>query len=255
MNKEKISTKARKMLPAPLYGFAKNIYLYFRYLKKYFLFKKLSGKNSRFKIPWGKRNPQLFDDTEKTGFDRHYTYHPAWAARVVKKINPKFHVDISSILQFSTILSAFVPVKFYDYRPADVELDGIESRKADLLALPFPDNSVDSLSCMHTIEHVGLGRYGDPLDPDGDIKAIKELERVLAPGGSLLVVVPIGKNVIQYNAHRIYSYELFRKYFSDLELKEFSLIPEKEGGIIKNATKEQADGESYGCGCFWFIKK
>ncbi|PIR72621.1 MAG: hypothetical protein COU42_00585, partial [Candidatus Nealsonbacteria bacterium CG10_big_fil_rev_8_21_14_0_10_36_24] len=77
--------------------------------------------------------------------------------------------------------------------------------------------------------------------------------------GSLLFVVPIGgKAKIMFNAHRIYSYEMITDYFKDLELKEFSLIPEfaKNGvGIIINATKEQVDKESYGCGCFWFIKK
>ena len=79
----------------------------------------------------------------------------------------------------------------------------MSSGYADLANLPFEINSVQSLSCMHTVEHVGLGRYGDPIDPDGDLKAIKEIKRVLAVNGNLLFVVPIGKPKIVYNAHRI----------------------------------------------------
>lgn len=218
-------------------------------------FKKASRKNKRFAVDLFDMYPCPFDKTLLTGFDRHYVYHTAWAARKVAEIKPEFHTDISSSLYFSSIVSAFVPVKFYDYRPADLQLSGLSSEKGNLLHLPFADGSVRSLSCMHTVEHVGLGRYGDPIDPDGDLKAIKELKRVLASGGSLLFVVPIGKPRIQFNAHRIYSYEMIKEYFDELELKEFSLIPEKSGALIVNATKEQADKEQYGCGCFWFVKK
>jgi hypothetical protein len=65
---------------------------------------------------------------------------------------------------------------------------------------------------MHVIEHIGLGRYGEALDPDGDLKAIRELVRVLAAGGNLLVVVPVGRPRIQFNAHRIYDYVEFRLF-------------------------------------------
>ncbi|HWW74963.1 MAG TPA: DUF268 domain-containing protein, partial [Pyrinomonadaceae bacterium] len=111
-------------------------------------------------------------------------------------------------------------------------------------------------SCMHVVEHVGLGRYGDPLDPEGDLKAIAELRRVLAPGGTLLFVVPIGRPKIMFNAHRIYSYRQVVDSFGGLALKEFALIPDDPaaGGLIRAATEEQADSQSYGCGCFWFVK-
>ena len=223
-------------------------------LGDYWRFRSQKGAQ-RFSMRLRDLYPQIRDKTMTTGFDRHYVYHTAWAARKVAAIKPEFHTDISSSLYFSSIVSAFVPVKFYDYRPADLQLSGLSSERGDLLRLPFADDSIASLSCMHTVEHVGLGRYGDPIDPDGDLKAIKELQRVLAPGGSLLFVVPVGKPMIQFNAHRIYSYDMVKEYFSDLALKEFSLIPEKNGSMIVNATKEQADREMYGCGCFWFVKK
>jgi hypothetical protein len=101
-----------------------------------------------------------------------------------------------------------------------------------------------------------LGRYGDPIDPEGDVGAAKELERVVKQGGSLLFVVPIGKPRIQFNAHRIYSYKMVLEMFPGLTLKEFSLIPDNalHTGLIYNATEVQSDKQEYGCGCFWFVK-
>lgn len=211
----------------------------------------------RFSVALKDIFPQVFDKTKLTGFDRHYVYHTSWAARKVKEINPAFHIDISSSLYFCGIVSAFVPVHFYDYRPADLHLSGLESKEGNLMNLPFKDGEVESISCMHTIEHIGLGRYGDPIDPEGDFKAINELKRVVRQGGSLLFVTPVGKPRIMFNAHRIYSYAQIVSYFPEFELKEFSLVPEdaKKGCIIEHAFETQADNESYGCGLFWFVKK
>lgn len=209
----------------------------------------------RFSLSLKNAQPQIFDKTFETGFDRHYVYHTSWAARILAENRPEKHIDISSSLYFGGIVSAFVPVEFYDYRPANLSLSGFESKKGDLMALPFADDSVESLSCMHTVEHVGLGRYGDPLDPDGDVKAAKELARALAPGGALMFVVPMGKDAkIEFNAHRIYSYESVLSLFPSLALKEFTLIPEHEGPMVRHADPELLANESYACGCFHFTK-
>jgi SAM-dependent methyltransferase len=243
---------------------ASNIYYLFKfgfgflnYNSEFNKFKKLAI-NSRFSIKFEDRYPMLYEKTATTDFSTHYIYHLAWAARVLARTKPDCHIDISSSLYFCSIVSAFIPVKFYDYRPARLDLKGLISDRADLMNLLFADNSIKSLSCMHTIEHVGLGRYGDLLDPDGDLKAISELKRVLAIGGNLLFVVPIGKPRIIFNAHRIYSYDQIINYFFDFKLVEFTLIPEvikeDKAGIIYNASKELADSENYGCGCFLFTK-
>ncbi len=218
-------------------------------------FKKKSDP-CRFPIRWSDRYPCLADRFPLTPFDRHYIYHTAWAARVLTKIHPKEHVDISSSLYFVTSVSAFVPVRFYDYRPVDLKLSGLSSNFADLTALPFQNNSIVSLSCMHVVEHIGLGRYGDPLDPDGDLKAMAQLQRVLRRGGDLLFVVPIGKPKVMFNAHRIYSYDQILQAFTPLKVREFSLIPDDpaQGGLIQNATQQLADQQEYGCGCFWLQK-
>jgi SAM-dependent methyltransferase len=231
---------------------------YIDFICDYLNFKKLSRKSKqRFNFRWKDRYPCLNEKIPQHDIEPHYTYHPAWAARILTQVRPEFHIDISSSLSFCTIVSAFVPIKFYEYRRTNLNLDNLSSESADLLNLPFENDSVESLSCMHVVEHIGLGRYGDILDPDGDMKAISELKRVLAVGGSLIFAVPIGKSKIMFNAHRIYSYDQIVDYFAELELKEFSLITEdnKKGGLIRHATKEMADQEVYGCGCFWFKKE
>lgn len=255
----KISKKTKALVlkipfSAFLYVQCKKIYYCIFFLRDIVTFIKIN--DGRFPITFSKLSPQLLDKTPTTGFEPHYTYHPAWAARILAYTKPSLHIDFSSFLPFNTLVSAFIPIHFYDYRPADVHLENLTTRKGDLLAMPFKDNSVVSLSCMHTVEHVGLGRYGDPIDPKGDLKAIKELTRVLAPGGNLLFVVPIGKSEVRFNAHRSYSYEQILEYFSDLTLTEFTLIPDNavQVGMIKNATKELTDTQDHACGCFWFTK-
>jgi SAM-dependent methyltransferase len=226
-----------------------------RFIRDFLQFRRLNtAADNRFHLRWRDRYPCLRDRTQKTTFDRHYIYHTAWAARIIAKTRPAVHTDFSSILHFCSQISAFVPVKFYDYRPADLQLNNLTCEHADLTQLPFGDRSFHSISCMHVVEHIGLGRYGDPLDPSGDLKAMRELERVLAPDGTLLFVVPVGQPVIQFNAHRIYSPAQISKQFGELHLEEFALIPDKtgDGDLIVNPSKELVERQRYGCGCFWF---
>ena len=232
-------------------NFPKRVGSFFYFVAQWFRFR--SNNDKRFSLRYRDIHPCLKDRVTTTPFDQHYTYHPAWAARILAKTKPALHIDISSILSFSAVTSAFVPVKFYDYRPAHLQLTNFESEFADLKKLPFESNSVESVSCMHTIEHIGLGRYGDELDVQGDIKAIEELKRVTQPGGSILFVTPVGRPKIEFNAHRIYSFEQITEYFSGCELIEFALIPDA-GGLIIGADSALVRNQRYGCGCFWFKK-
>lgn len=211
----------------------------------------------RFTIRWRDRWFCLTDATSTTGFDRHYVFHTAWACRVLAESKPKDHVDISSSLYFVALASAFVPLTFLDYRPAALNLSGLRCDGGDLLNLAFDDKSLESVSCMHVVEHVGLGRYGDPLDYDGDLQAVAELQRVLKAGGQLLFVVPLGgESRIQFNAHRIYTYQQVLGMFTELKLVEFTLIPDDGSvlGLVRHASEELANAQRYGCGCFWFRK-
>jgi len=240
---------AREVLALP------KMYADFRSFKKR-LTAASDGSPSGFEMKWGDRWLCLNDQQRSIQFEPHYVYHPAWAARVLAKTQPERHVDIGSTLGFVTMISAFVKTDYFEWRPPNLQLSDLHCAHANLLALPFDTASIRSLSCMHTVEHVGLGRYGDPVDVQGDLKAINELKRVLAPDGNLLFVVPIGGQAkILFNAQRTYSYELVMDAFLDLELVEFSLILEDASGMVyDDDARIQVKRQEQGCGCFWFKK-
>ena len=209
--------------------------------------------SSRFPITPKNFNLQLNDRDKIQTFDAHYIYHPAWAIRIILAEKPEKHIDISSTLWFSAALSAMIPVDFFDYRQVNLHLTKLTSNQADLTALFFPDNTIKSLSCMHVLEHVGLGRYGETIDPDGDRKAARELSRVLAPGGILLLVVPVGKERLCFNAHRIYSPKSVPALFPDLHLNSFSYVDDN-AKFHEEEALQNAEQENYACGCFFFRK-
>jgi hypothetical protein len=256
---DKLRNKLRQYpLAVKLYLFLKKCLGWLRFIRDYWSYHAVLGGDRRFVLRWRDAQPCLVDWTEKTGFEPHYVYHPAWAVRKVKEISPEKHVDISSTLHFASMLSAYIPVDFYDYRPAAFFLPGLNCGSADLMKLPFADGSVESISCMHTIEHIGLGRYGDPINPSGDLRAAKELVRVTARGGNLLVVVPVGRSRLCFNAHRIYSHAQLLGMFEGVSLKEFALVPDDylEKGLLYDEEAERVvDSQEWGCGCYWFVKK
>lgn len=227
------------------------------YLRRYGAFlvdyARYKRAEKRFVMVWKDRYPCLKEKTPTSEFDRHHTLSIAWAARKLAELRPRLCVDISSSTYFVTLVSAFVPMRSYDYRPATIPLSGLTCDRADLNCLPFPSGSIDTLTCLHVLEHVGLGRYGDPIDPQGDVRAAAELARVIAPGGSLILTVPVGRRRIVFNADRVYSYRYLRTYFNDLTLREFTLITDA-GDIVPSATEQDCDTQEYGCGCFWFVR-
>src|SRR5262249_33464016 len=141
---------------------------------------------------WSDDRPQLLDRTRTTPFDPGYTYQDAWAARQIYRNRPGRHVDVGSRITFVAGIAAFVPVTFIDIRPPDLAIPGLESLPGNILGLPFDDRSLESVSCLHVAEHIGLGRYGDDLDPRGTVKAAAELQRILGPGGHLYFSLPVG---------------------------------------------------------------
>jgi SAM-dependent methyltransferase len=197
--------------------------------------------------------PILGDKTKTSPFDRHYFYQDIWAARKIMESKTKVHVDVGSRIDFVGFLSAIIKVIFVDIRPLKVQLKNFECLKGDITNLPFADNSISSLSCLHVAEHIGLGRYGDKLDPEGTKKACKELSRVLAKNGNLFFSLPVGKPRLCFNAHRIHSPKQILEYFDSLKLVEFSGID--DDGIFREKIDIDAFNEAdYACGLFWFKK-
>ena len=197
--------------------------------------------------------PVLSDKLPSTPYDSHYFYQDIWAAKKIYESKTKKHVDVGSNIEFVGFLTAFTKVTFVDIRPLKVSLTNFESVKGSILKLPFKSNSIKSLSCLHVAEHIGLGRYGDPLDPFGTKKACRELTRVLAKKGNLFFSVPVGKPRLCFNAHRIHPPKQILEYFDGLKLKEFSGIDDN-GKFCQNIDTKVLEKSAYACGLFWFTK-
>jgi len=178
------------------------------------------GGQARFFDFW----PCLLDRTISTGIDSHYFHQAVWAGRHIRDFSPTEHVDVGSDVRYVGMLTILQPVRFVDIRPLELNIPNYAGIDGSILDLPFADNSIDSISCMHVIEHIGLGRYGDPLDPMGSEKACRELQRVLAKGGQLLVSTPVGSTRVQFNGQRVFSVKGVLKMFEGLELMDMGLV-------------------------------
>jgi hypothetical protein len=198
--------------------------------------------------------PQLYDRTSATAVDSHYLNSSMWAMRAVLQRDVSLHVDVASSHVFCALLSTVVPVAFIDYRPAGIDAPGFSSVAGDAIRLPFPDASVWSLSCLHAAEHIGLGRYGDPLNPAGTRLAASELARVLSPGGQLLFALPVGRERVCFNAHRILSPLSVPLMFPDLSLAEFSAVLD-DGTFVSPAMLSDVAEADYACGLFRFLRR
>jgi SAM-dependent methyltransferase len=197
--------------------------------------------------------PCLADRVVDTPFDPHYFFQAAWLARRLQEFHPAFHVDVGSSAMMLNVLSAAVKTVFVDYRPLRVSLSNFNSLAGDIIRLPFQDGSITSLSCLHVLEHVGLGRYGDPINAEGSRLAATELQRVLKPGGRLFLSVPVGRERVCFNAHRVFSPGTVKDFFQELKLKDFSLVDDA-GRFHEEISPEAAANLEYGCGLFEFVK-
>jgi len=198
--------------------------------------------------------PCIHDKTQTTGFDAHYFYQNIWAFKKIYETKPYYHVDVGSRTDFVGFLTTITKVIFIDIRPLMATLENFDSRKGSIVSMPFEANSTLSLSSLHVAEHIGLGRYGDPLDPLGTKKACEELSRILAVGGNLYFSLPVGKPRLCFNAHRIHSPQQILEHFSSLELVEFSGIDDR-GRFQKKIDISILENSDYACGLFHFTKK
>ncbi|MBR0034471.1 MAG: DUF268 domain-containing protein [Synergistaceae bacterium] len=195
-----------------------------------------------------------------------YFWQDLWAARKIFQLRPSEHYDIGSRVDgFIAHVLPFMPVTMIDIRPLPQKVEGLKFIQADATNLDgIADSSIMSLSSLCAPEHFGLGRYGDPVDPEACFAAMKSMQRVLAPGGHLYIAVPVGdKNGVAFNAHRIFAPELVAETLNELELADFTLASEwkDEAGYFEhmdfNEFHKLKSGINYSgslVGLFEFVK-
>jgi SAM-dependent methyltransferase len=232
------------------YRFFRGLTGYAWYFSDLIKFQKL---NREIPVSWTGLYPVLDEKRDLTPFDAHYFYQELWAFAKIVKNKPNRHVDIASKYQFSGFLSHFVRTEFIDIQPVTAKYPNLKVVRGDALSLPYKNNSVKSVSCLHVIEHIGLGRYGDTVDPEGAKKAAGEITRILSPGGRLYLSTPVGKEAVYFNAHRVFHPDKVRKMFSGLQLAGFAAVDDS-GRFYKRDTPEKYQGSSYALGMFEFIK-
>ena len=219
-----------------------------RYTLEWIAFRRQQGE---MPASWRDTFPRLDDRLPKTPFDPHYFFQGNWLARQLALDPPSRHVDIGSSVLTIGVLSAHVPTIFVDYRPLTARQSGLIPLAGDIVRLPFADASLPSISCLHVIEHIGLGRYGDPLDAGGARRAATELQRVVAPGGKLYLSTPIGRERVCFNAHRVFSIATILAMFSQVQLIAFSYVDDC-GRLHENVAPDNVPSLDYGCGFFEF---
>jgi hypothetical protein len=151
------------------------------------------------------------------------------------------HIDVGSRIDgFVAHLACARPVDVYDIRPLDVVIPNVRFRQWDLTASDSTasEEPADCVSCLHTLEHVGLGRYGDKLDSDGWRVGLARLASLVRPGGQLWLSVPVGQRRVEFNAHRVFDACEVRDaaIALGLLLEEFRVL--NEGGTWCSATSE-----------------
>jgi SAM-dependent methyltransferase len=224
------------------------LFYLFRYAAHWRQYQRLSGQKLKFSQSY----PCLTDWVTTTPFDAHYFYQAAWLARAIScRQRTGRHVDVGSDVRMIGVLSAFVEVEFVDFRPLQVSLPGLRCVAGDITNLLYDSESLDSISCLHVIEHIGLGRYGDPLDVNGSHKALAELVRLVKPGGYIFISVPVGRETVCFNAHRVFDPTTIVDGLAPLELCSLSLVTDS-GEYIETASIEAARQQVYGCGMFVF---
>jgi SAM-dependent methyltransferase len=177
----------------------------------------------------------------------------AFAARHIYRTNPKKILDIGSYRHFILGLLAHYPVTTIDVRPRKTAGENESLATCDAKKLDLPDGSFDLVLSLCTLEHFGLGRYGDEFDLEADLKAFAEMIRVLKTGGILVFTTTITRAApsVAFNAHRIYDHPLLRALCAGLACEEERYYSHEKGEFcaLQEVTDKPKWWDVY-CGCW-----
>lgn len=207
--------------------------------------------------------PCLDDRFSESGSARgHYFHQDLLVARKIHENKPRIHVDVGSRVDgFVAHVAAFREIKVIDIRRMDVKIPNISFIQCDVMSeLPASfEKCYDSLSCLHALEHFGLGRYGDPVRYDGHVIGFNNLHKMLKHGGKMYLSVPIGPQRVEYDAHRVFSVRYILNLVSErFRVDSFSYVDDA-GDLLEDVHLVTKDIESdygcnYGCGIFEMSK-
>lgn len=185
----------------------------------------------------------------------HYFWQDLIVAQRIARANPTRHVDLGSRIDgFVAHLLAFREVEVFDVRNLDSWIPGLTFVRTDGTTLAgVPDYSVESFSSLHALEHFGLGRYGDPVDPQGHIRGMLSAQRVLAPNGTLYISFPIGPERVEFNGQRIIDPDLPMRVLDELRLVDFVAIP-PVGPPVQDGQPSDFRRDGNWCGLYEFTR-
>ena len=229
------------------------------YISNYRTFKQLSHSGCMpFEI--GAKFPQLLDRNQKGGTAKgHYFHQDLLVASRIFLNKPIHHVDVGSRVDgFVAHVASFREIEVFDIREIDAEVRNIKFTQLDIMA-PLAveyQNYCMSLSCLHALEHFGLGRYGDKVDPDGYLTGLDNMVAMVKRGGTFYLSVPVGPQRIEFDAHRVFSVAYIDELFKarGLQIEQFSFVDDSgnlhENVPLTSRDMEQSFGCNYGCGIF-----
>ncbi|RJP68935.1 MAG: DUF268 domain-containing protein [Ignavibacteriales bacterium] len=231
------------------------------YIKNYFLFRKAYGRSNK-EFKFGNLYPQLSDRYDKSGVATgHYFHQDLYVAQKIYKNNPERHVDIGSRIDgFVAHLACFRKVEVFDIRNLESTAQNIIFRQMDFTDSNFNlVNYCDSVSCLHAIEHFGLGRYGDKIDYYGYLKGLDNIYKLLKANGKFYFSTPIGKQRVEFDAHRVFSVGYLLDLFSSKYSVDSFAYVDDAGDIHTNQILTEGNINTnfncnYGCGIFEMTK-
>jgi hypothetical protein len=199
-----------------------------------------------------------YDDSAGTA-KGHYFHQDLLIAKLIYDHKPKKHVDVGSRIDgFVAHVASFREIEVLDIRKLEKsEHKNIKFIQADVMK-PVSEITTDSLSCLHVIEHFGLGRYNDKLDVDGHNKGIENLMQMLEKNGRLYISFPVSKkDEVHFNAHRILGVNTIFDHpgiKSCMQLLRFDFVDDNGKLHLNINLNDISKDTKYGCGIYTFLK-